>query len=63
MGTTNYDVLDVSGGLKVNGTEIITSAGAITADIQATAGSIGTAKLANSAVTYAKQAVVAPDND
>ena len=42
------------GGLKINGTEIITSAGAIKGDIQATAGSIGTAELANLAVTEEK---------
>lgn len=42
------------GGLKINGTEIITSAGAIKGDIQATAGSIGTTELADDAVTSAK---------
>jgi hypothetical protein len=42
------------GGLKINGTEVITSAGAITADIQATAGSIDTAELADDAITAAK---------
>lgn len=42
------------GGLKVNGTEVITSAGAVTADIQATAGSIGTAEIADDGVTSAK---------
>lgn len=56
MGTTNFDVVDASGGVKVNGTEVITSAGAVTADIQATAGSIGTAELADEAVTNAKVA-------
>lgn len=54
MGTTNFDVVDASGGVQVNGTTVITSAGAITADIQATAGSIGTAELASNAVTSAK---------
>lgn len=54
MGTTNFDVVDASGGVAVNGTTIITSAGAITADVQATAGSIGTTELANNAVTTAK---------
>ena len=42
------------GGLKINGTEIITSAGVIKGDIQATAGSIGEAELANLAVTSGK---------
>jgi len=42
------------GGLKVNGVEIINSAGAIKGDIQATAGSIGEAELANLAVTEGK---------
>jgi hypothetical protein len=42
------------GGLKINGTEIITSAGVIKGDIQATAGSIGEAELANLAVTEGK---------
>lgn len=46
------------GGLKINGTEVITSAGAITADIQATAGSIGTSELAADAVT---SAILAPN--
>jgi hypothetical protein len=54
MGTTHFDVVDASGGVQVNGTEVITSAGAITADIQATAGSIGTTELADSAITAAK---------
>jgi hypothetical protein len=44
------------GGIKINGTEVITSAGAITADIQATAGSIGTAELADDGITSAKMA-------
>lgn len=42
--------------LKVNGTEIINSSGAIIGDIQATAGSIGTAELAAAGVTLAKLA-------
>ena len=42
------------GGLKINGVEIINSAGAIKGDIQATAGSIGEAELANLAVTEGK---------
>lgn len=54
MGTTNFDVVDAAGGVKVNGTTVITSAGAITADIQATAGSIGTAELADGSITAAK---------
>jgi len=58
MGTTNLDILDAAGGVKVNGTTVITSAGAITADIQATAGSIGTAELADASVTAAKIAEV-----
>jgi len=54
MGTTNFDIVDAAGGVKVNGTTVITSAGAITADIQATAGSIGTAELADGSITAAK---------
>lgn len=46
MGTTNLDSLSLSGNLSVTGT--------ITGDIAATAGSIGTAELANSSVTAAK---------
>lgn len=46
--------VDSAAGFSVNGTTVITSAGAITADIQATAGSIGTAELADSGVTTAK---------
>jgi hypothetical protein len=56
MGTTNFDIVDAAGGVKVNGTTVITSAGAITADIQATAGSIGTAELADGSVTPIKSA-------
>lgn len=48
--------VDSAAGFSVNGTTVITSAGAITADIQATAGSIGTAELADSGVTAAKHA-------
>lgn len=44
----------LSGPLVVGGVEVVSSTGAITADIQATAGSIGTAELANNAVTSAK---------
>lgn len=54
--------------LKVNGVEVLTKDGAIVGDIQATAGSIGatelasnavtTVKIADSAVTYAKRAVI-----
>lgn len=43
-----------SGPLVVGGVEVISAAGAITGDIQATAGSIGTAELADDAVTSAK---------
>lgn len=57
IGTTSTP-LDVPGGLYVNGTQIITAAGAITADIQATAGSIGTAELADASITPAKIAEV-----
>lgn len=59
MGTTNFDIVNASGGVKVGSTTVITSAGAITADIQASAGSIGTAELADGAVTYAKRSSVA----
>jgi hypothetical protein len=54
MGTTNFDIVDAAGGVKVNGTTVITSAGAVTADIQASAGSIGTAELADGSITAAK---------
>lgn len=54
--TTNFKgkAIDSKEGYKVNGTTIITAAGAVTADIQAAAGSIGTAELANAGVTNAK---------
>ena len=43
------NALDAVGGLKVNGTTIVTSAGAVTADIQATAGSISRTELSAAA--------------
>lgn len=43
------NALDAVGGLKVNGTTVITSAGAVTADIQATAGSISRTELSAAA--------------
>lgn len=42
------------GPITVGGVEVISAAGAVTADIQATAGSIGTAELADSSVTFDK---------
>lgn len=42
------------GGVKINGTEVINSSGAIIGDIQATAGSIGTTEIADDAITTAK---------
>ena len=55
MATTHFSgPVDSAAGFSVNGTTVITSAGAITADIQATAGSIGTAELADSGVTTDK---------
>jgi len=48
--------LHVTGPLVVSGVEVISAAGAITGDIQATAGSIGTTELANNAVTMDKLA-------
>lgn len=57
MSTTHFSgPVDSEQGFSVNGTTVITSAGAITADIQATAGSIGTAELADASVTGAKLA-------
>jgi len=46
----------ISGPLVVGGVEVISDAGAITGDIQATAGSIGTTELADNAVTSGKLA-------
>lgn len=46
--------VDSEGGFSVNGTTVINASGAIIGDIQATAGSIGTAELADSGVTAAK---------
>jgi len=58
-----HKFVSTNGGFSVlnNGveTQVITQAGAITADIQATAGSIGTTELADGAVTYAKRSSVA----
>lgn len=42
------------GPLTVAGVEVVNSSGAITADIQATAGSIGTTELADASITAAK---------
>ncbi len=44
---------DLVGGLKVNGTTVVTSAGAVTADIQATAGSISRTELSTAAASKA----------
>lgn len=44
----------IKGPLVVGGVEVVSTSGAITGDIQATAGSIGTTELANNAVTTAK---------
>lgn len=49
MGTTNFDTIDVDE-VKVNGTTVIDSSGNLTA----TAGSVGTAELADSGVTADK---------
>jgi hypothetical protein len=46
--------MNITGPLRVGGTEIIGSDGAIKGDIQATAGSIGTAEIADEGVTSAK---------
>lgn len=46
--------VDSVGGFSVNGTEVINSSGALIGDIQATAGSIGTAELADSSITFDK---------
>ncbi len=54
MASTNFTSVDTSEGYKVNGTTVINSSGAVIADIQATAGSIGAAELASDAVTTAK---------
>lgn len=56
MGTTNFDIVDASGGVKVGGTEVINSSGQVIADITAPTGSIGTAELADGAVTPVKSA-------
>lgn len=52
----------IKGPLTVGGVEVISSAGAVTADVQATAGSIGTAELADDSVTAAKLGAEAVDN-
>lgn len=53
--TTHFSgPVDSTNGFSVNGTTIINSSGAIIGDIQATAGSIGTAELAADAVTSDK---------
>jgi hypothetical protein len=54
MADTNFTSVDTSEGYKVNGTTVIDSTGAVIADIQATAGSIGTAELATNAITTVK---------
>lgn len=55
MGQTNFSgPVNSKGGFKVNGTEVISSSGAIIGDIQATAGSIGAAELASSSITTVK---------
>ena len=65
MGKFNTKQAIDCGGISISGTEVITSAGAIVGDIQATAGSIGTTELADASVTPAKTlvsaAVVATD--
>lgn len=50
MADTNYTSVDTTEGYKVNGTTVIDSSGNLTA----TAGSVGTAELADDAVTSAK---------
>jgi len=45
MGVTNYDTIDVTTGVTVNGTTVINSSGAVIADIQAAANSIGYTEL------------------
>lgn len=55
MATSNWSgPIDSENGFSVNGTTVINSSGAIIGDIQATAGSIGTAELADSAITLDK---------
>jgi hypothetical protein len=46
MGRTNFDEVDAAGGVFVNGTEVITSAGDVIGAIVAPAGSISNAELA-----------------
>lgn len=53
----NRDLNFEGASLKVNGTTVISSAGAIVGDIQATTGSIGTAELADDAVTIDKVSI------
>ena len=48
--------LDCPGGYYVNGTQVINSSGAYVGDVAATAGSIGTAELADGSVTPVKSA-------
>jgi len=54
MGITNFTKVDVSEGYYVNGVQVIDANGDYVGDIAATAGSIGTAELADSAITAAK---------
>ena len=54
MATHFSGPVDSTEGFSVNGTEVITSAGAVTADIQATAGSISDTELATDSVTTIK---------
>lgn len=51
--------LDCPGGYYVNGTQVINSSGAYVGDIAATAGSIGTAELADASISPAKIAQTA----
>lgn len=55
IGDTDHP-LDAPGGFYVNGTQVINSSGAYVGDVAATAGSIGTAELADGSVTPVKSA-------
>lgn len=51
----------ISGPLVVGGVEVITSAGAVTADIQATAGSIGSTEIDDAVIQYAELELTATE--
>jgi hypothetical protein len=53
---TDFTSVNTTEGYKVNGTTVINSSGAVLADIQANAGSIGTAEIADLAITTGKLA-------